>query len=80
MTVEQCGLWMSAPYLKNVRHEETLDICLHKLCLILILRLFPRVVLRKLLESATEKGHFLFDSKFYHRIDDRYVAMGLPLS
>ena len=37
----------------------------------------PRVVLRKLLEFATKKSHFLFDGKYYDQIDG--VAMGSPL-
>ena len=38
----------------------------------------PRVVvLRKLLEFATKKNHFLFYGKYYNQIDG--VAMGSPL-
>ena len=38
---------------------------------------FSRVVLRKLLEFATKKSHFLVDGKYYDQIDD--IAMGSPL-
>ena len=46
---------------------------MHKLCA----DVSPFCVLRKLMEFATKKGHFLFDGKYYDQIDG--VAMGSPL-
>ena len=43
----------------------------------LILRKLPRSVLKDLLQFATKKSHFLFDSQCYDQIDG--VAMGSPL-
>ena len=58
----------------NTRH---LSICLDKLYTLADLPALPRVALRKLLEFATKKSHFLFDGKYYDQIDG--VAMGSPL-
>ena len=41
------------------------------------LDVIPRAVLKKLLEFATKKTHFLFDGKYNDQIDS--VAMGSPL-
>ena len=57
--------------------EETVNICLDKLFSLADPPALPRVVLRKLLEFATKKSHFLFDGKYYDQIDG--VAMGSPL-
>ena len=46
---------------------------MHKLCA----DVSPFCVLRKLMEFATKKSHFLFDGKYYDQIDG--VAMGSPL-
>ncbi|XP_068757563.1 uncharacterized protein [Montipora capricornis] len=61
----------------NVPLEETLNICLDKLYYLADPPALPRVVLRKVLEFATKKSHFLFDDKYYDQIDG--VAMGSPL-
>ena len=58
--------------------EETVNICLDKLYSLADPPALTRVVLRKLLEFATEKSHFLFDGKYYDEING--VAMGSPLS
>ena len=57
--------------------EETLNNCLDKFYSLADPPALPRVVLRKLLEFATKKSHFLFDGKYYDQIDG--VAMGSPL-
>ena len=49
---------------KNVPLEETLDICLDNLYSLADPPTLPRAVLRKLLEFATQKSHFLFDDKY----------------
>ena len=71
-----CSLDVSSLF-TNVPLEERLDICLDKLCSFADPPPLPRVVLRKLLEFATKKSHFLFDGKYYNQIDG--VAMGSPL-
>ena len=71
-----CSLDVSSLF-TNVPLEETLNICLDKLYSLADPPALPRVVLRKLLEFATKKSHFLFDGKYYDQIDD--VAMGSPL-
>jgi len=57
--------------------EETVNICLDKLYSLADRPALPRAVLRKLLEFATKKRHFLFDGKYYNQTDG--VAMGSPL-
>ena len=59
------------------RNQETLHIWQDKLYSLADPSALPRVVLRKLLEFATKKSHFLFDGKYYNQID--VVAMGSPL-
>ena len=71
-----CSLDVSSLF-TNVPLEETLNICLDKLYSLADPPALPRVVLRKLLEFATKKSHFLFDGKYYDQIDG--VAMGSPL-
>ena len=71
-----CSLDVSSLF-TNVPLEETLNICLDKLYSLSDPPALPRVVLRKLLEFATKKSHFLFDGKYYDQIDS--VAMGSPL-
>ena len=71
-----CSLDVSSLF-TNVPLEETLNICLDKLYSLTDPPALPRVVLRKLLEFATKKSHFLFDGKYYDQIDG--VAMGSPL-
>ena len=71
-----CSLDVSSLF-TNVPLEETLNICLDKLYSLADPLSLPRVVLRKLLEFATKKSHFLFDGKYYDQID--CVAMGSPL-
>ena len=71
-----CSLDVSSLF-TNVPLEETLNICLDKLYSLADPPDLPRVVLRKLLQFATKKSHFLFDGKYYDQIDG--VAMGSPL-
>ena len=71
-----CSLDVSSLF-TNVALEETLNICLDKLYSLTNPPALPRLVLRKLLEFATKKSHFLFDGKYYDQIDG--VAMGSPL-
>ena len=71
-----CSLDVSSLF-TNVPLEETLNICLDKLYSLADPPALPKVVLRKLLEFATKKSHFLFDGKYYDQIDG--VAMGSPL-
>ena len=71
-----CSLDVSSLF-TNVPLEETLNSCLDKLFSLADPLALPRVVLRKLLEFATKKSHFLFDGKYYDQIDG--VAMGSPL-
>ena len=71
-----CSLDISSLF-TNVPLEETLNICLDKLYSLADPPALPRVVLRKLLEFATKKSHFLFDGKYFDQIDG--VAMGSPL-
>ena len=59
----------------NVPLDETIQICLDKF--LLIPRRYTSCCLKKLLEFATKKTHFLFDGKYYDQIDS--VAMGAPL-
>ena len=61
----------------NVPLDETIQICLDKLYSQPKPPTLPRAVLKKLLEFATKKSHFLFDGKYYDQIDG--VAMGSPL-
>ena len=61
----------------NVPLDETIDIALDKLYSLSDPPTLPRSVLRKLLEFATKKSHFLFDGQYYDQIDG--VAMGSPL-
>ena len=61
----------------NVPLDETIQICLDKLYSLPKPPTLPRVVLKKLLEFATKKSHFLFDGQYYDQIDG--VAMGSPL-
>ena len=61
----------------NVPLDETIQICLDKLYTHPKPPTLPRAVLKKLLEFATKKSHFLFDGKYYDQIDG--VAMGSPL-
>ena len=70
-----CSLDVSSLF-TNVPLEEKINICLDKLYFLADPPALPRVVLRKLLEFATKKSHFLFDSKYYDKIDG--VAMGSP--
>ena len=63
-----CSLDVSSLF-TNVPLEETLNICLDKLYSLADPPALPRVVLRKLLEFATKKSHFLFDGKYYDQID-----------
>ena len=58
-----CSLDVSSLF-TNVPFEETLNICLDKLYSLTDPPALPRVVLRKLLEFATKKSHFLFDGKY----------------
>ena len=71
-----CSLDVSSLF-TNVPLEETLNICLDKLYSLTDPPALPRVVLRKLLEFATKKSHFLFDGKYYNQIDG--VAMGFTI-
>ena len=57
--------------------EETLEICLDKLYSQADPAALPRVVLRKPLEFAIKKRHFLIDGKCFDQIDG--VTMGSPL-
>ena len=57
--------------------EEPLDICQDKLYSLAYPPALPRVVVRRLLEFATKRSHFLFDGKYYNQMDG--VAMGSPL-
>ena len=61
----------------NMPLKKTLDICLDKLYSLADPPNLPGVVLRKLLEFATKKNHFLFDSKYDDQIDS--VSMDSPL-
>ena len=66
--------------LTNVPLDETIQICLDKLHTLPDSPAIPRSVLKKLLEFATKKNHFILDGQYYDQIDD--VAMGsllLPL-
>ena len=72
-----CSLDVSALF-TNVPFDETLNICLDKLYSLADPWALPRVVIiRKLLEFATKKSHFLFDGKYYDQIDG--AVMGSPL-
>ena len=53
----------------NVPLDETIQICLDKLYCLPDPRALPRKVLRKLLEFATKKSHFIFDGQYYDQID-----------
>ena len=61
----------------NVPLDETIQICLDKLYALPDSPAIPRPVLKKLLEFATKKSHFIFDGQYYDQIDG--VAMGSPL-
>ena len=61
----------------NVPLDETMQICLDKLYALPDSPTIPRPVLKKLLEFATRKSHFILDGQYYDQIDG--VAMGSPL-
>ena len=61
----------------NVPLDETIEICLDKLCALANPPSLPRLVLKNLLLFATKKSHFVFDGQCYDQIDG--VAMGCPL-
>ena len=61
----------------NVPLDETIKIFLDKLYALPDSPTIPCSVFKKLLEFATKKSHFIFDSKYYDQIDG--VAMGSPL-
>ena len=61
----------------NVPLDETIQMCLGKLYTLHDSPAIPRPVLKKLLEFATKKSHFIFDGQYYDQIDG--VAMGSPL-
>ena len=61
----------------NVPLDETIQICLDKLYALPESPAIPRPVLKKLLEFATKKSHFISDGQYYDEIDG--VAMGSPL-
>ena len=71
-SLDVCSLFTNVPL------DETIDIALDKLYSLSDLPVtLPRAALQKLLEFATKKSHFLFDSQYYEQIDG--VAMGSPL-
>ena len=61
----------------NVPLDETIQICLDKLYALPDSPAIPRPVLKKLLDFATKKSHFIFDGQYYDQFDG--VAMGSPL-
>ena len=61
----------------NIPLAETKQICLNKLCALSDPPTLPRSVLKNLLEFATKKSQFIFDDRYYDKIDG--VAMGSPL-
>jgi len=61
----------------NVPLDETIQICLGKLYVLPDSPAIPGPVLKKLLEFATKKSHFILDGQYYDLIDG--VAMGSPL-
>ena len=61
----------------NVPCDETIQICLDKLYALPDSPAIPRPALKKLLEFATKKSHFIFDGQDYDQIDG--VSMGSPL-
>ena len=61
----------------NVSLNETIQICQDKLYALPDPPVIPRPVLKKLLEFATKKSHFIFDGQYYDQIDG--VALGSPL-
>ena len=61
----------------NVPLDETVQICLDKLNALPDSPAIPRPVLKKLIEFATKKSHFIFDGQYYEQIDG--VAMRSPL-
>jgi len=62
---------------KNVPLDETIQICLDKVYALPNSPAIPRPTLKKLLEFATKKSHFILDGRYYDQIDG--VAMGSPL-
>ena len=70
-SLDVCSLFADVPL------DETIDIALDKLYSLSDPPTLPRSVLRKLLEFATMKSHFLIDGQYYDQIDG--VAMGSPL-
>ena len=70
-SLDVCSLFTNVPL------DETIDIALDELYSLSDPPTLPRSVLRKLLEFATKKSHFLFDGQYYDQIDG--VAMGSPL-
>ena len=65
---EVCSLFINVPL------DETIQICPDKLYALHDSPAIPRPVLKKLLEFATKKSHFIFDGQYYDQID--VVAMG----
>ena len=61
----------------NVPLDETIQICLDTLYALPDSPAIPRPVLKKLLDFATKKSHFIFDGQYYDQFDG--VAMGSPL-
>ena len=70
-SLDVCSLFTKVPL------DETIDVALDKLYSLSDPHTLPRSVLRKLLEFATKKSHFLFDGQYYDQIDG--VAMRSPL-
>ena len=66
-----CSLFTNVPF------DETIQISLDKLYALPDSPAIPRPVLKKLLEFATKKSHFILDGQYYDQIDG--VAMGSPL-